>query len=181
MKTSKTCFRFFTIADFEEEEIWLRKMHNEGWKLIRVTLPGFYKFEKCEPEDVIYRLEYPENKMNEEYKQMYSDFGWEYFTTFVDWNYFRKSANEVEEESDGEIFSDRATRLDMINRIYNHRMLPIVAVFLCCILPIWSREMESNGLHIHMATALLSILFVYYMFVIIYCGVKLLKLRRAIK
>ena len=29
----KTVIRSFTIADFEEEEIWLREKHKSGWKL----------------------------------------------------------------------------------------------------------------------------------------------------
>jgi hypothetical protein len=61
---TETKFRFFTIADYEEEEIWLRKMHNEGLKLVKVIPPGIYTFEECEPEDVIYRMDFSnQNKM----------------------------------------------------------------------------------------------------------------------
>ena len=48
---TETKFRFFTIADYEDEEIWLRKMHNDGLKLVKVNPPGIYTFEECEPED----------------------------------------------------------------------------------------------------------------------------------
>ena len=55
---TKTVTRFFTIADFIEEEKWLREMHNQGWKLSKMTPPCFFTFESCEPEDVIYRLDF---------------------------------------------------------------------------------------------------------------------------
>ena len=29
----KTMLRFFTIADYEEEELWLREQHRSGWRL----------------------------------------------------------------------------------------------------------------------------------------------------
>lgn len=45
MNETKLKIRFFTIADYIEEEIWLRKMHNEGWKLVKMVPPCFYKFE----------------------------------------------------------------------------------------------------------------------------------------
>lgn len=32
MSDRKTLIRFFTIADYEDEEIWLRQQHNCGWK-----------------------------------------------------------------------------------------------------------------------------------------------------
>ena len=58
MKDTKTMLRFYTIADFREEEIWLREEHRNGWKLTKMRPPCFFRFEKCEPEDVIYRLDF---------------------------------------------------------------------------------------------------------------------------
>ena len=57
----KTFIRFFTIADYEEEEIWLREMHKKGWRLIDMTPPCFFRFEACQPQDVIYRLDYKDD------------------------------------------------------------------------------------------------------------------------
>lgn len=34
MSEKKTWIRFFTIADYEEEESWLRNQHQKGWKLL---------------------------------------------------------------------------------------------------------------------------------------------------
>lgn len=56
MRMTKKTLRFFTIADWEKEENYLRKMHQEGWKLKKGGI--IYNFERCEPEDVIYQLDY---------------------------------------------------------------------------------------------------------------------------
>lgn len=44
MNNKKTVLRFFTIADFEEEEIWLHDQHRNGWKLAKMIPPCFYNF-----------------------------------------------------------------------------------------------------------------------------------------
>lgn len=58
MNNKKTVVRFFTIADYEEEEIWLHDQHMNGWKLIKMIPPCFFFFEKCTPAEVAYRLDY---------------------------------------------------------------------------------------------------------------------------
>ena len=35
MKETKTCFRFFSIMDYEKEADFLRKMHKKGWKFVK--------------------------------------------------------------------------------------------------------------------------------------------------
>ena len=52
MNNRKTVIRFFTIADYEEEEAWLQNQHKNAWKLLRMIFPCFYIFEKSTPEDV---------------------------------------------------------------------------------------------------------------------------------
>lgn len=44
MKDNKIKCAFFTIPEYEKEQSWLRKQHNEGWELTRVTLLGIYYF-----------------------------------------------------------------------------------------------------------------------------------------
>jgi len=58
MKANKTEFHFFTIPQWKDEENYLRKMHNSRWKFTNVSFPGFYHFENCQPEDVVYQLDY---------------------------------------------------------------------------------------------------------------------------
>ena len=62
MREKKTVFKWFTVAKYEEEQEYLRQMHQAGWKLVKVSFLGFYTFEKCEPEDVIYQLDYNQER-----------------------------------------------------------------------------------------------------------------------
>ncbi|MCI5519823.1 MAG: hypothetical protein MR424_08240 [Treponema sp.] len=51
-KKTKTLFRFFTLFEYEEEEAFLENQHKNSWKVTGYKLPGFYKFEKCDKEEV---------------------------------------------------------------------------------------------------------------------------------
>lgn len=174
----KTFIRFFSIADYEEEEIWLRKQHQNGWKLDKMVTPCFYVFESCEPQDVIYRLDYKNARQTEEYMQMAEDFGWEYFEQCFGWLYFRKPADTVEAEGEDELFSDNASRVEMVSHIVKTRLVPIAVIFLCCVVP-----NLLNAINGRMSTfsgffgVLFGILFVIYVYLIVYCGVKLKKIR----
>ena len=39
MNNKKTVIRFFTIVDYEEEEIWLHNQHMNGWRLVKMIPP----------------------------------------------------------------------------------------------------------------------------------------------
>ena len=90
MNNKKTVIRFFTIADYEDEEIWLHNQHMSGWKLVKMIPPCFYIFEKCTPAKVAYRLDYKNNSETSNYFQIFRDYGWEYIGRCVGWLYFRK-------------------------------------------------------------------------------------------
>ncbi len=139
MNSNKTFteFRYFVLTDYEIEEEYLRRMHRDGWKLTRVNLPGFYHFEKCEPEDVIYRIDFrPQEKTEKEaYTRLFEDYGWEYLQDVNDFSYFRKPAAAVQNENDAEIFNDNASRLAMLKRIFRRRMIPVTVLFFCCLIP----------------------------------------------
>lgn len=47
--------------------------------------PCFYIFEKCVPDDVVYRLDYKNNTENDGYFQIFGDYGWEYIGRCVGW------------------------------------------------------------------------------------------------
>lgn len=134
MKTTKRTLKFFSVADWEEEEIYLRKMHQQGWKLVSGGI--VCTFARCEPEDVIYQLDYNEasHKDSEAYRQMFADSGWEYIQDFAGYSYFRKPAAEMQEHEEG-IFCDDASRLEMVKRVWNGRMIPILVVFLLIVIP----------------------------------------------
>ena len=174
----KTITRFFTIADYEEEELWLRQQHQNGWKIVKMTPPCFYVFETCEPQDVIYRLDFKNNMQTEEYMQMANDFGWEYFAECLGWLYFRKPADTVVAEGEDELFSDTASKVDMIRHIVRTRMLPLAVIFLCCVIPNLIRVLNGrSGGFGEFFTAFCIIMFIIYVYLIIHCGTKLKAIR----
>lgn len=166
--------RWFTIADYEQEEAFLREQHNKGYKLVRYVLPCFYYFKKCEPNDVVYRLDYSNSGKNakDDYLRLFQDYGWEYLFDVNGWSYFRKDA--VDDE-DTEIFSDNHSRLDVVEKIFKTRMLPILVIFLLCVIPQFSRFTASEHTGIF---AFWAVLFLLYVYLIVHCGRGLLRLKK---
>lgn len=135
MKNTKTEWRFFSVPEWKKEEAWLREQHKRGWKFVCVSGFCVYHFEKCVPEDVIYQLDYNPDGVahKEEYMKMFSDCGWEYLQDYVGYSYFRKAASEM--NGTEEIFCDDASRLDMMDRVFKGRLIPLLAVFFLIIIP----------------------------------------------
>ena len=131
----KIGFHFYTIPEYEEEQTYLTKMHKTGWKFVKYVFPCFYVFEKCEPADVIYQLDYNQEgiKEREAYYQMYRDCGWEHLCNVMGYSYFRKPAEGSYAKD--EIFSDDASKLDMVERIYRGRMIPCLILFFGVLCP----------------------------------------------
>ena len=76
MKRKKQ-FRIFTIVDLDKEEEYLHEMHLKGWRY-RTSRFGFFYFDKCQPDDIIYRIY--DSRFLKKYKQELQDFrdrGWE--------------------------------------------------------------------------------------------------------
>lgn len=174
MNDRKTVIRFFTIADYEEEEVWLRNMHRNGWKLLRMTPPCIYVFEMCTPEDVAYRMDYKNNSETSNYFQIFRDYGWEYIDRSVGWLYFRKPSSETDSEHD-EIFSDNETRLEMINHVIKTRLFPICIMLLCCVLPNFLISIATGN---PCAAVFTGFVFGFIFTLLIYCSLRLRKLRK---
>lgn len=136
MKNTKTEIRFFSIPQWKKEEKYLRAQHQNGWKFVGVNGICLYHFQKCEPEDVIYQLDYnPDSTAQKsEYIQMFCDCGWEYLQNYVGYSYFRKAASEMV-GTEEEIFCDDASRLDMLKRVFAGRMIPLLVIFFLIIIP----------------------------------------------
>ena len=123
MKTFKK-YKYFSIFNYQKEQDYLREMHRQGWRFVKVTGIGIYHFEECEPADVIYQLDYNQegSAHQDEYIQMFADCGWEYLQDYMGYSYFRKPASEC--DGSEEIFCDDESRLEMMNRIYKGRFCP---------------------------------------------------------
>jgi len=122
----------FYISEFQEEAAWLSFMHREGWKFI-TTNGHKYEFEKCEGEDWIYQLDFKENGVAEEdYIQIFKDYGWEYVGQFRRWFYFRKKKTE-DSENDMSIFSDNESKIEMCKRVINGNIINFIPFLLIII------------------------------------------------
>ena len=78
---SKLQFRMFTIVDLDKKEEYLHEMHLKGWRY-RTSRFGFFYFDQCQPEDIIYRIY--DSRFLKEYKYELQDFrtrGWELIET----------------------------------------------------------------------------------------------------
>ena len=129
MRNTKHVLRIFTVPEYEKEAVWLTAM-----QLKSVQGNMFYTFERTEPEDVIYRLDYnaEANKDIDSYRQIFADCGWTYVTGIDGFHYFRKSASAMQKNEAPDIFSDNESRLDMCRRIWRGRMIPLL-ILLCAI------------------------------------------------
>ena len=147
----KIVYRIFTIADYEREALYFREMHAKGWKLRKVSYSILlfavkYTFEKCQPEQVSYQLDfYPMEKSERaSYLQLFKDCGWEHITDFNSFSYFRKVHSEIESDAEFEIYNDAAGKLAMVKRILTRRMLPILLLFLA-LLPVFSKFVSGGS------------------------------------
>ena len=185
MKNTKTLFRFFTLFEYEEEEAFLENQHKNGWKAIGYKLPGFYKFEKCEPDEVTYRIDFTNENgaKNPEYQQMFADNGWEFLWSVNGFSIFRKVLSSVN-ESNNEIFTDNASKLQMLQKIHQRRLLPLITIFLCAVLPNFVKgingEFGRSGSELSL-TVIFGIMFILYTYVFIKSFVKIKKLKEKLQ
>lgn len=146
MKERKTEFRFFTIVQWEAEQAYLQRRHRQGWALDWVSAQCVYHFTRCEPQDVVYQLDYNREALRhkEDYVQMFVDCGWEYIQDCMGYCYFRKPKSAMKGTEEG-IFCDDASRLDLMMRVFRGRMIPLLVMFFLVLLP-------QLYLHRHLAT-----------------------------
>ena len=146
----KIVYRIFTIADYESEALYFREMHAEGWKLRKVSYSILlfvvkYTFEKCQPEQVSYQLDfYPmEKSERSSYLQLFKDCGWEHITDFNSFSYFRKAHSEIESDAEFEIYNDATGKLDIVHRILRLRLLPVL-FFLSMLIPLFLKLLNER-------------------------------------
>ncbi|MDR7869400.1 MAG: DUF2812 domain-containing protein [Tissierellaceae bacterium] len=167
-------FKIFLITDYEKEEKYLSQMSKKGYRLKKITFPGFYTFEDVDPEDIVYRLSFknPRESDFNNYIQMFKDNGWEYAFDFMGWSYFRKSGDQ----KNTEIFSDDESRVEEVNKVFKSRFLPILIAFTSIVIP--NAMNVFNGSFQNSATLFIIFVYALYVFLITYCGYGLFKLRK---
>ena len=178
----KIVYRIFTIADYEREALYFREMHAEGWKLKEVTYSNLvvavkYTFEKCQPEQVSYQLDFYPMKKSERasYLQLFKDCGWEHITDFNSFSYFRKAHSEIESNAEFEIYNDAAGKLAMVNRILRLRLVPVLlllAIHIPFLLKLLNRS-NAYGLWSFLAVGLDVFLSLILLLIVAYISWKL--------
>ena len=186
MKNKKTLFRFFTLFEYEEEEAFLEEQHKNGWKIISYKLPGFYKFEKCEPEDMTYRIDFTNENgsKNPEYRQMFADNGWEFLWSVNGFSIFRKPLATNNTGNSNEIFSDNSSKLQMLQKIQQRRLLPFITIFLCAVIPNFIKGIHgdfgsTSGDYV--ITAFFALMLILYTYVLIKSFMKIKKLKEKLQ
>ena len=178
----KIVYRIFTIADYEREALYFREMHAKGWKLRKVSYSILlfavkYTFEKCQPEQVSYQLDfYPmEKSERSSYLQLFKDCGWEHITDFNSFSYFSKPYSQIESDAEFEIYNDAAGRLAMVNRILRLRLVPVLlllAIHIPFLLKLLNRS-NAYGLWSFLAVGLDVFLSLILLLMVVYISWKL--------
>ena len=174
MKTKKE-FKYFSIFNHEKEQDYFRQMHKHGWKFIKVTGFGTYHFEECDPQDVVYQLDYNQEGLSHktEYVQMFNDCGWEYIQDYAGYSYFRKPATEMNGEE--EIFNDEASKVAMMERVFKGRLLPLCVILCACLLPMFINHISRQN---YVAVALLGGIIGVYLGVFAVFGISYYKMKK---
>ena len=182
MMEKKVVYRIATIADYDREALYLRKMHAEGWKLKEVSYSNLvvavkYTFEKCQPEQVAYQLDlYPMKKSERgSYLQLFKDCGWEHITDFNGFSYFRKLHSGIESDAEFEIYNDAAGKLAVVNRILRLRLVPVLlllAIHIPFLLKLLNRS-NAYGLWSFLAVGLDVFLSLILLLIVAYISWKL--------
>ena len=142
---------------------------------MKITGLGIYHFERCQPEKVIYQLDYNQEGLanKEEYVRMFADCGWEYLMTFAGYSYFRKPAAEMNGEE--EIFCDDQSKLEMMERVLKGRMTPLLILFCTVLLP--QCVMNFTIYHNYVLAVMYALILAVYVIVFIACGKKYRQLK----
>jgi len=91
---NKKQFRIFTILDLDKKEEYLHEMHLKGWRY-RTNRFGFFYFEQCQPDDVIYHIY--DSRFLKKYKHELQDLrnrGWELIETGF-YSILRKPTSDI--------------------------------------------------------------------------------------
>jgi hypothetical protein len=161
--TTVNKFHWFWAWDDEKEESWLREMSQRGLHLKSYQFPSNYTFEKGNPIDFVYRLDYfTDQKDKENYLQLFKDTGWDHLGEMGGWQYFRK--NTIDGEA-LEIYSDNESKAKKYQRIL---------LFLVIFMPIYMNVLFTSSRNSSVFMEILSLLMAGILLIYIYAMVRLL-------
>ncbi len=182
-KETKKELHSFMLTDYEKEEAYLRKMANKGWRFLQ-SAGITYTFEKMEPEDIIYLLDFhPLKKTDrEKYLHFYRKNGWTYLQDTNDVTYFCKRASG--NDSDRlDLFKNDQDKLEVLGKLFKSRMLPlsIIALFIIFIglvQFVFIYPADHGGTYPIAAMVIWLLILIYWVYVLIHCSIGFAKLKR---
>lgn len=132
--TQFTEYRFFTPADFREEQAYLELMHRQGKAFVGVH--NFkYKFVPTSCMDMFYVRDYKEDDIFvDDYIAMYEESGWEFVCRTDEYFYFRVLSDSINQPEEIEIFSTDFDRARYFGKLQMQWMSDVFAVFLVSVI-----------------------------------------------
>ena len=94
---------------------------------------------------------------------MFADCGWEYIGEFVGYSYFRKPVKDMNGEE--EIFNDNMSKIEMLDRVYKGRMVPLIVVFFCLICPQLIMRITGSGTENTVFLIIFGLMFILYLMI----------------
>jgi len=118
MNETKKVFKWWWGWNPEKIEKWLEEQELNGWNLEKTDDFGIrFWFRKGQSQKMAYRIDF-QPKIREEYRQLFSDAGWQLVKrTNGGWYFWRQPYDEVKPE----IFTDPESLIDR-----NRRLLPLL-------------------------------------------------------
>ena len=115
--------RFRLYFDKDKETAWLNEMSGRGWAM-NGFFAGFYRFEKCEPGEYIYQIDFGDEMyhVSDEYRGLMEDIGAEIVALWGYWIILRKPAAE----GPFELYTDPESMIEHYTKI--RRMFKAVTI-----------------------------------------------------
>ncbi|QNA90004.1 DUF2812 domain-containing protein [Massilia sp. Dwa41.01b] len=108
-------FKYFWDDDDYLIERWLEDMARQGLHLQGVdSLRTRFVFQRGEPMEMTYRLDFQMNTVSPDYLQLFADAGWERVDTSFGWQFWRAPAQAGRTR---EIFTDTESRIAKYQRL----------------------------------------------------------------
>ena len=105
--------RWFWAWQDHKQEAWFESMSREGWHLQDVDFVT-YTFERGEPQEYVYRLDYRPDKDVQEFQEFVEGAGWQYVGKTTGWLYFRLP---VQAAQPAELYTDPEGKIARYKRL----------------------------------------------------------------
>ena len=75
---------------------------------------------------------------------MFADNGWEFLWSVNGFSIFRKPLDATAPKSNNESFSDNESRLQMLQKIQQRKLLPLIIIFICAVVPNFVKSLHGD-------------------------------------